>query len=234
MSSDNPKEWFKWLPLAEFWYNTNFHSSTKTTPFQVLYGQQPPTHIPYLLGLSCVAAVDRSLTARECMIHKLKHHLHAAKHRMKQLADKKRIDREFAVGDWVYVKLQPYRQHSLKAHHCHKLSPKYFGPFEIVARIGAVAYQLLLPPEAKIHHTFHVSLLKQKIGDHPVIPHLPTEVNDFGQILMEPVAVLDRRMVKRGNVAATQVLVQWSNGFPEDATWVYWQDLAKKFPHFDP
>lgn len=63
---------------------------------------------------------------------------------------------------------------------------------------------------------------------------LPTEVNEQGQLLLEPVAALDRRMVKRGNVAATQILVQWSNGFPEDATWEFRHDLVRRYPNFDP
>lgn len=172
--------------------------------------------------------------AREKLIHNLKHHLKAAKHRMKQMADKKRSDREFQVGDWVYVKLQPYKQHSLRSHHCQKLSPRYFGPFQVVARVGTVAYHLQLPTYARIHNTFHVSLLKKKVGNQVVESKLPTEVNEQGQLLLEPVAVLDRRMVKRGNMAATQILVQWSNGFPEDATWEFRHDLVRRYPNFDP
>ena len=48
MASDHPKEWSLWLPLAEYWYNTNHHSSAKFTPYEIVYGQPPPIHIPYL------------------------------------------------------------------------------------------------------------------------------------------------------------------------------------------
>ncbi|GJU12888.1 retrotransposon protein, putative, ty1-copia subclass [Tanacetum coccineum] len=60
-----PKEWKKWLSLAELWYNSNFHTYIQTTPFEAVYGQSPPIHVPYLGGLSkLVDAVDRSLEAR--------------------------------------------------------------------------------------------------------------------------------------------------------------------------
>ncbi len=65
MTGERPQEWSKWLPLAEWWYNTNFHTSTALTPFEVLYGQPPPLHVPYIAGNSKVKSVDRSLTSRE-------------------------------------------------------------------------------------------------------------------------------------------------------------------------
>lgn len=58
---------------------------------------------------------------------------------MKQMADTKRSKRTYKVGNWVYVKLQPYVQTSIKKHHNQKLGPKYFGPYMITENIGAVA-----------------------------------------------------------------------------------------------
>ncbi|GJV94168.1 retrotransposon protein [Tanacetum coccineum] len=65
MCGETPKDWGKWLSLAEWWYNTNYHSVLKTTPYEVLYGQTPPIHIPYVSGESRVDTIDRTLTARE-------------------------------------------------------------------------------------------------------------------------------------------------------------------------
>jgi len=65
MTGEKPKEWVLWLPLAEWWYNSNWHSSTGVTPFEAVYGQPPALHVPYLPGDSRVEAVDRSLKARE-------------------------------------------------------------------------------------------------------------------------------------------------------------------------
>ena len=75
MTGDAPSEWSQWLPLAEWWYNTHFHTAIQLTPYEVVYSQPPPLHLPYLLGESNNAEVDRSLTRREEMLQTLKFHL---------------------------------------------------------------------------------------------------------------------------------------------------------------
>jgi len=97
----------------------------------------------------------------------LKKQLETARNRMKQIADNKRTEREFEEGDWVFLKLQPYRQNSVVVRKDLKLNPRYYGPFQINKRIGMVAYELKLPEGSLIHPVFRVSLLKKKIGDQP-------------------------------------------------------------------
>ena len=145
MVSDKPKDWSKWIPFAEWWYNTTYHSATHTTPYEVVYGQPPPVHLPYLPGDSKVDTVDRSLQAREATIKLLKFHLNRARNRMKQQADKRRSDRQFQIGDLVYVKLQPYRQHSVARRSCEKLSARFYGPYQVLEKISNVAYRITLP-----------------------------------------------------------------------------------------
>ncbi|GKD22103.1 retrotransposable element Tf2 [Tanacetum coccineum] len=99
----------------------------KTTPYEVLYGQTPPIYISYVSGESRVDTVDRTLTAREEVIKALTFHLKRSQERMKTQADKHRSEREFAVGDWVYLKLQPHRQVSMRMGKFSKLSPKKLG-----------------------------------------------------------------------------------------------------------
>ena len=233
MVHEKPKDWVKWLSLAEWWYNTTFHSSIHTTPYEMVYGQPAPIHMPYLQGKSTVETVDRSLQARETAINLLKFHLTRATNRMKQQVDKRRSDKELSVGDFVYVKLQPYRQQSVVHRFCPKLSAKFFGPYQVLERVGKVAYRLQLPEGARVHPVFHISQLKQHVGQAEVQTALPVLDAD-GLISHEPVQILERRISKKGNRAATQVLVKWSDSYPEDATWEYLSDLQAKFPHFDP
>jgi len=221
------------FPLAEWWYNSNWHTAIGITPYEVVYGQPPSLHIPYVLGDSVVEAVDRSLKAREECIEMLKYHVHRAQQRMKNQADHHRRDKQLAVGDWVYVKLQPYRQHSVALRQNQKLSPKFFGPFAVTARVGPVAYRLELPPQAKIHPVFHVSLLKEHLGPPPVAPGVVPDIDDLGLLAAEPVAILARRLAKKGNKAVVYLLIQWSNRPKEEATWELYSEIEAKFPHFN-
>ena len=232
VSHDQPRTWSKWLSLAEWWYNTTYHSSIHATPFEALYGYTPPIQLPYLPESSLVHQVDLNLQDRENMLQLLKHHLKKAQHRMKSQADKHRTDRQFEVRDWVYLKLQPYRQNSLADRQFRKLAPKYFGPYQVEDKIGEAAYKLKLPSDSQIHPVFHVSQLKKKVGTARVMgSQLPVYGNTPA---LEPVAILARRMVKRGNQPVTQVLVHWTNSFPEDATWEFLFDLQQKFSEFQP
>ena len=145
------------MPLAKWWYNTSFHSTIQTTPYEVVYGQPLPLHLPYLAKESTILVVDKSLQASESVIKLLKFYLVIAQNRMKQQADKERFDRQFEVRNWVYVKLQPYRQSTMVNKKYLKLSANFFGPYKVLERIGVVAYKIELPKEAKIHPIFHVS-----------------------------------------------------------------------------
>ena len=233
MVGETPREWVTWLPLAEWWYNSNWHSAIGVTPYEVVYGQPPSLHVPYLPGDSRVEPVDRSLKAREECIEMLKYHLQRAQQRMKKQADQHRVDRQFEIGDWVFAKLQPYRQHSVALRMNQKLSPKFFGPFPVIARVGAVAYHLQLPPTAKIHQVIHVSLLKPYVGLTPSTLGSVPDVDELGLLAAEPVAVLARRLGKKGNHAIVYLLIQWSNRPKEEATWELYTDIAARFPSFN-
>ena len=161
-----PRKWHSFLPWAEFWYNTTFHVSTGMTPFQALYGRPPPAVPMYQLGSSPVHEVDQALHSRDELLLQLQKNLATTANRMKQTADKGRRDVEFKQGDMVLLKLQPYRQTSVFRRAHQKLACRYFGPYLVLCKVGAVAYELQLPENARIHPVFHVSLLKKAVGDY--------------------------------------------------------------------
>ena len=123
------------------------------------------------------------------------------------------------MGDQVLLKLQPYVQTSVASRPFPKLALKYYGPFAVLERVGAVAYKLALPPDSLIHPTFHVSQLKPFRPDFtPVYSTLPSSV-DLHTVELEPEQVLERRLVKKGNAAIPQVLIKWTRLPATSATW---------------
>jgi hypothetical protein len=112
--SDKQTQWFKWLSLAEWWYNISFHTATKMTPFMALYGYHPPSITSSLKEKSKVQAVEDHIENQQQVLQILKDNLTMAHNRMKQQADQHRSERSFEVGNWVFLRLQPYKQMSLK------------------------------------------------------------------------------------------------------------------------
>jgi len=112
------------------------------------------------------------------------------------------------------------------------LAAKFFGPFPVIARVGAVAYRLQLPDQSKIHPVFHISQLKKHVESSRVQSTWPM-MNEEGEIVANPVAILDRKLGKMGHRAVVYLLGQWSTGTREDATWELYSEMEKKFPHLD-
>lgn len=166
------------------------------------------------------------------MLATIKENLQMAQLRMKKYADKNRVDRVFAPGDMVYLKLQPYRLSAFGLRTSLKLQTKFYGPFRILNRVGKVAYHLQLPASVTIHPVFHVSQLKKHLGPKAIpnqdLPHV--DVN--GNIKTDPVAVLQTRQVPRNNLPVVQWLVQWANLPPDDATWEDANFMKGTFPEF--
>ncbi|XP_074342931.1 uncharacterized protein LOC141680663 [Apium graveolens] len=210
MCSFNEKTWCSWLPLSEWWYNTHFHTSSQITPYEVVYGQPPLLHFPYLAGEVINAEVDRSLRRREQIMADLKSNLQKAQQRIKVYGDKHRSDRSFAVDDWVWLKLQLYRQHSIHQRGNYKLSARFYGPFQVIV-VGKVAYKLRLPSSATIHDVFHVSQLKVFHGQVPLTVTLRTSMRTSDRV---PLAILERRVQKVNNTVKIQFLVHWE-GLPD-------------------
>ncbi|KAE8668574.1 hypothetical protein F3Y22_tig00112293pilonHSYRG00241 [Hibiscus syriacus] len=136
----------------EWWYNTTYHTALKLTQFEALYGYKPPTMV--WQAETNVQYVSELMCSREDIRQLVKLQLEHASKRMKQHTYKKRTKRVFAVGDTVYLKLQPYRQTSLALRKNLKLATKYYGPYKITEKIGEVAYRLDLPDSSRLHPVF--------------------------------------------------------------------------------
>lgn len=156
----NPATWGRFLVWAEWSYNTSVHSATGKTPYEVTYDKQPPSLPQYITGSSNIQVVDEWLTNRETLNASLIKKLTKAQQKMKEIADKQRRDVSYEEWDVVLVKLRPRRQTSVTGETYSKLAKRYYGPFQIVKKIGSVAYQLNLPSSSRIHPVFHCSLLK--------------------------------------------------------------------------
>jgi len=95
-------------------------------------------------------------------------------------ANKKRSDKSFEVKDYVYLKLQPYRQQSISHRSSKQLAANYYGLYQVIVKVGTVAYKLDLPTAYMVHPVFHVSQLKKHVGNQivqrslPIIDHGPT------------------------------------------------------------
>ncbi|PNX85876.1 Ty3/gypsy retrotransposon protein, partial [Trifolium pratense] len=231
-ASDQPKSWSHWLPWAEYWYNTTYHISIGKTPFEVVYGRSPPNIVRFLSNETKVAAVALELRERDEALNQLKMHLLKAQQQMKNQADKKRRSVQFDVGEWVFLKLRPHRQQSVVKRIYQKLAPRYYGPFQVMERMGAVAYKLALPPQSKIHSVFHVSLLKKAIGNYQVQGELPKELEISPNDDVYPEKVLGKRLTVQDGITVSQSLVQWKNKSLDEVTWEDDDVLRGQFPEF--
>ncbi|WVZ50227.1 LOW QUALITY PROTEIN: hypothetical protein U9M48_001501 [Paspalum notatum var. saurae] len=157
--------WDKSLSYAEFSYNNSYRASIKMSPFRALYDGA---------GLPCIGINPGRnelfgpgiIEDAERQVRMIRENLRIAQTRQKSYADNRRRDLEFAVGDYVYLKVSPIhglRRFKVKG----KLAPRYIGPFKIIDRKGEVAYQLELHDKLSgVHNVFHISQLKKCLRVH--------------------------------------------------------------------
>ncbi|KAH0669343.1 hypothetical protein KY285_023504 [Solanum tuberosum] len=224
--------WDDHLPLIEFAYNNNYHSSIQMAPYEALYGRRCRSPIGWFevgeVGLIGPDLVHQAMEKVKVIQERLK----TAQSRQKSYTDVRRRALEFEVDDWVYLKVSPMNG-VMRFGKKGKLSPRYIGPYRIAKKIGKVAYELELPQElAAVHLVFHVSMLKKCMGDTSLI--IPTEdirIKDSLSYEEIPVQILDRQVRKLRTKEVASVKVLWRNQFVEEATWEAEEDMKKRYPH---
>ena len=200
-------------------------------PYEALYGR--PCRSPLCwteVGESSITGPDliRDTSKKVSLIRQ---RLLTAQSRQKSYADVRRRPLEFKVRDHVFLKVMPKRGVVRFGKHG-KLSLRFIGPFEILERIGFVAYRLALPPSmSTVHEVFHISMLRKYTPD-------PAHVVDWGQIEVDtdrtfeegPVCILDSRdqVLRRKTVRLVRVL--WRHYGVEESTWEYEDTMRATYP----
>ncbi|GKB16225.1 putative nucleotidyltransferase, ribonuclease H [Tanacetum coccineum] len=136
------------------------------------------------------------------------------------------------VGDYAFLKIQPYRQKSLAKRRYEKLSPRFFGPYRVKLAIGPVAYELELPDNAKIHPVFHVSMLKPVHDSFSPDSVAPLSITKNWEIDVQPASIVDNHWVLEAGQPVLKLLVSWNQRPLEEATWETFDLLAEQFPNF--
>lgn len=223
--------WEDHLPLVEFAYNNSYHASIRSAPFEALYGRKCRSPLCWdsvgeraILGPDWVQqTTDRVSEIRKRML--------AAQSRQKSYADVRRRALEFEVGDQVLLRVSPTKgivRFGTKG----KLSPRYIGPFLILARVGKLAYRLELPESMNgVHDVFHVSMLRKYLKDPE--HHIKLEPVTIEQDLTfeaRPVKILEEseRVLRHRTLKYVKVL--WTNQTEREATWELESNMREKYP----
>ena len=136
------------------------------------------------------------------------------------------------MGDQVYLKVSPWKG-ILRFGKKEKLSPRYIGPYEIIERVGTLAYKLDLPPElSRIHNVFHICMLRKYVPHHShVIRPEPVEIQSDLTYAAEPVQILSREVKQLRSKRIPLVKVLWPNQHREEATWEREDEMKEKYPY---
>ena len=224
-------DWHAKLDLMEFAYNNSYHSSIGMAPFEALYGRVCRTPLCWsevgerpLMGPEIVEETTQNVQV-------IKANLKTAQDRQKSFADRRATNRVYKVSDWVFLKVSPWKG-VVRFGKKGKLSPRYIGPYQIIERVGEVAYRLELPSElSKVHNVFHVSMLHHYVSDPShVIPHQPLEIIPDLTYEEEPVTILDWKDKVLRNKIIRMVKVLWRNHSVKEATWETEDRMRDMYP----
>nr|GEU52749.1 putative reverse transcriptase domain-containing protein [Tanacetum cinerariifolium] len=199
--------WDLHLPLVEFSYDNNYHSSVRCAPFEALYGRKRCLPIIWaevgegqLIGPELVQETTKKIS-------QIKDRLKAARDQ-KSYADKWRKPLEFTICEYVLLKVSLWKG-VVRFRKKRKLAPRFVGPFEIIEWIGPIAYRLRFPEELNgVHDTFHMSNLKKCLADPTLqVPLDEIQVDANLNFMEEPIEILERefKKLKHSRIAIVKV-----------------------------
>ncbi|RVW12115.1 V-type proton ATPase subunit G2 [Vitis vinifera] len=215
---------------SRFWHSLQKALGTKlsfSTAFHPQTDGQSERVIQVLEDLLRACIWTCKLTVEKVAL--IKERLKAAQSRHKSYADHRRRDLEFEVGDHVFLKVSPMKS-VMRFGRKGKLSPRFVGPFEILERVGTLAYKVALPPSlSKVHNVFHVSTLRKYIYDPSHVVELePIQI--FEDLTYEevPVQIVDVMDKVLRHAVVKLVKVQWSNHSIREVTWELEEEMREK------
>ena len=204
----------------EFAFNNSYQATIEMGPFEALYGRKCRTPVCWdevgkrrLVGPELV-----QITSEKVKV--VRDNLKIARDRQRSYADNRRRDLQFEIGDRVFLKISPWKG-VLRFGRQGTLIPRYIRPYEIVSKVGPVAYNLKLPPElSRIHDTFHVSMLRKYISDSShVLREQPVQLKENLTYEETPMHIIDRKEHVLRSKVIPLVKVLWKNHEREAATW---------------
>ncbi|XP_028127582.1 uncharacterized protein LOC114324057 [Camellia sinensis] len=201
-------------------------------PYEALYGRPCPSPVCWTeVGEVTLLGPDLVQETTE-KIKLIKQRLTTAQSRQKSYADQRRRPLTFEVGDHVFLKVQP-RRGATRFGKKGKLAPQCVGPFEILSKVGEVAYRLALSPQlAGVHNVFHISMLR-KYEPHPSHIINWEEINLDEDVTFEekPVKILDRCEKKLRGKTIPLVRVLWRHRGTEESMWEREDMIRANYPH---
>ena len=171
---DYEGSWDRHIPLVEFMYNNSFQSSIGITPYEALYGRKCRTSLCWTeLSEKKIIGPDLIQETEE-KVKMIRERLKEANNRQKSYADMRRKDIRYEIGEKVFLKVSPWKK-VMRFGKNGKMSPRFIRSYEVIEKVGPVAYRLALPPELeKIHNVFHVSILRRYKSDPSHVVSLET------------------------------------------------------------
>ena len=186
---DYEGSWDRHIPLVEFVYNNSFQSSIGMAPYEALYGRKCRTPLCWtelsekkIIGLDLIQEIEEKLKM-------IRERLKVATDRQKSYANMRRKDIRYEIGEKVFLKVSHWTK-VMRFGKKGKLSPRFIGPYEVMDKVGPMAYRLALPLELeKIHNVFHVPMLRRCRSD-------PSHVVSLEMIELRPDLKYEEELVE--------------------------------------